>query len=375
MGLLLSIFILVLIVILVFGTKKALKGEFHNDFLSIRVTNGLKGYAAIGIMLHHLTQTITQYGNIQKGVINIFNDFGVLYVGTFFFLSGYGLFTSFRIKDNYLDHFFKRRLPAVLIPFYMANTIFIIFSLMSGMKLRIGQLISCFTGWLLLNTQLWYIVEIVFLYLLFYLCFRYIKNKNISYALMGVLIILLSIGSLLLGHDNKTFCGGAWFKGEWWYNTTLLFFVGITISKYETEILKQVKKYYTAILLIGICGFILLFSASEYMLIHAGYWCEGVGNPGYTEKFMTLGAQLPMVIVYVLLFLLITFKFQFKNKVLHFLGNISLELYLIHNLFITWFNGRINNDFFYILVVYTCSILLAVVLKYIDTKIITSIKG
>ena len=372
----LSGYILVLLVVLVVGVRISKKKEFHEDFLSLNITKGIQGFAAVAIMMHHLTQTVTQYGEINKGLITIFNEFGVLFAGTFFFLSGYGLFTSMETKPDYLKHFIRRRLPVVVIPFYIINWIFLILIPLSPQKLTLGinDWISMISGWMLLNKQLWYIVEIVILYIIFYILFRFLKNKNLSYALMGIFTVLITIGSLLLGHDMKTFTGGAWFHGEWWYNTTFLFFVGMTFAKFYKPITNFIKKYYIVVLFVGIVGFLLLFSAYRYVAGIAGYYCEWPGHPGYLEKFMTVGLQLPMVIFYVVTFLIITMKLQFKNSVLKFLGKISMELYMIHNIFIIIFSCIIKNDVLFFSAVYVASLVAAVILHYIDQLIINKIR-
>jgi peptidoglycan/LPS O-acetylase OafA/YrhL len=114
------------------------------------------------------------------------------------------------------------------------------------------------------------------------------------------------------------------------------------------------------------------------MLKAHSYWSEVPGvTKGYQDKFMTLSCQLPMVITFVLLILLITMKIQFKNKILDFLGMISLEIYLLHGLFLDQFsiNGQvaITDPFLYTLAVIGASIVLATVVHYICKVLISFI--
>ncbi len=372
----LSIYILVLLAVLVVGVKVSKRKEFHDNFLSLDITKGIQGFAAVAIMLHHMVQTVTQYGAVYKGVITIFNEFGVLFAGTFFFLSGYGLFVSMQTKPDYLKHFLGRRLSVVVIPFFIIDWIFLILIPLSPdkMVLSISDWISFITGWVLLNKQLWFIVEITILYIIFYFLFRFLKNKNLSYILMGIVTLLMSVGSLFLGHDTKTFTGGAWFHGEWWYNTTLLFFVGMTFAKFYKPLIAFIKKYYIVIVSVGIIGFVLLYRAYKFVAGTTGYYYEWPGHPGYVEKFMTVGLQLPMVIFCVVTFMMITMKLQFNNLILRFLGKISMELYMIHNLYILIFSYIIKNDILFVLVVYTLSIISAVLLHALDQWIIKKVR-
>ena len=80
----LVIYMVLLFLVLVWGCKKAKKGTFHEDFLSYPVIKGVQGFAALAVILHHVTQDVTQYGQHYKGPINVFVDAGVLFTGLFF---------------------------------------------------------------------------------------------------------------------------------------------------------------------------------------------------------------------------------------------------------------------------------------------------
>lgn len=163
-------------------------------------------------------------------------------------------------KDNYFSGFFKKRYLSILVPFYVVIVVFILYFLAIGYKFTVGEFIGYITGWVLINTHTWYIVEIALLYLIFYLTFKFIKNENISLIVMTVVVIAMTAGSLLLGH------GEYWFQGEWWYNTSLLFVVGIAFAKYKDKIIGFVKKFYiqtvivTALISVG-----LYFASSLYI--------------------------------------------------------------------------------------------------------------
>lgn len=369
----LSIYLLALLLVLFYGVKIAGKGYFFDNFLDLTITKGLQGIVALAIILHHLTQKVTQYGQYDKGLIGIMNDAGVLLTGMFFFFSGYGIYTSLLHKEGYLNVFLRKRLPAVLIPFYTTNTIFVLSSLMLGYKMTIGEFFLYISGLVLLNSQMWYIVEIVVLYLAFYIVFRKIKKQNIAFMAMALFIIVMTTVSLLLGHDYNYASGGAWFKGEWWYSSTWLFFVGMVAARYRTGVIAFAKKYYRILLPIGIILFVIMHKATVYMLSHVGYWAEYEGYPGYKEKLLTYLVQAPTVVVFVLTFLLLTMKIQFNNRIAGFLGKIAIELYLIHNIFIYALPQVVENEFLFYLCVYAGGILAATGIHYIDGWLIGKI--
>ncbi|NLG03214.1 MAG: acyltransferase [Clostridia bacterium] len=376
-----SISILVLYIVLAAGFKKSAKGEFHEDFMSLKVTKGLQGFAAVGIMLHHLVQSITKYGEINYGPLNLFNDVGVLFAGMFFFFSGYGLMVSLETKPNYLDTFVKKRFPVILIPFYLVNLIFVVCNgvfnnLFIGEAIKPGEVMLALSGFVLMNTHLWFIVEICVLYVLFYIIFRLIKNRNAAYAVMGICTVALIIISVLLGHDYESFSGGVWFKGEWWYNTTILFFIGMTIAKFKDAVFAAVKKHYAVFMTVGFVLFAVLFVLTRYVMMNHGYYTETEVSMGYADKFITLIVQTLMAAAGILFFMMLTMKLQFSNKILDFLGKISMELYMLHNLFImTMTDGMQYADVnHYLITIYGCAILAAVALHFIGGKILKSIK-
>ena len=111
-----------------------------------------------------------------------------------------------------------------------------------------------------------------------------------------------------------------------------------------------------------------LYNRTIYMLQTKGYWYEWDGYPGYKEKWQTLGVQFSFVFVVVLTVVILLQKIKCSNRLLDFLGEIALELYLIHNLFLLYM--PIKNRVFYILACYAASILLAAILHTADKKLI-----
>ena len=139
----LAMYMVLLLFILGWGCKKAKKGTFHEDFLSYPVIKGVQGFAALAVILHHVTQEVTQYGRYYKGAINVFVDAGVLFTGLFFFCSGYGLIVSMKEKEDYLQGFLKKRLPAVLVPFFVCNLLFILVNLLLGRQVPTLVVLLC----------------------------------------------------------------------------------------------------------------------------------------------------------------------------------------------------------------------------------------
>ena len=108
-------YLLCLVLLLWGGNFAGFKDEFHEDFMSLQNAKALRGFAAIGVILHHISQE-DAFQTIKQ--IGIFKDAGYFMVAIFFLCSGYGLMKNLETKPDYLDGFLKKRLPVIVIPFY-----------------------------------------------------------------------------------------------------------------------------------------------------------------------------------------------------------------------------------------------------------------
>lgn len=376
--LLLCIFPAILLVLMLIKIKIAPKGCIHEDFLSLQQSKIMQGIAAVCIVFHHLSQYITNYGNVWKGPITVFSSLGILFTTIFFFCSGFGLMQSLKTKPDYLKGFLKKRMPAVWIPFMISNGIYLVWlGMYFGKVDSVIDSLICFFGFRLLNTNTWFLVEIMILYLAFYFTHRFIKKPRNAMAAMSVFVGIMIIGSLLLGHDNSEM-GGSWFMGEWWYNTTIFFLVGMYVSKYYDKILAFFKRNYKWLLPVSVLLFLMTFGLEEYVIRVFGYYKEWEGHPGYGAKFITLIAQILTCSFWLLTIMLVSMKVRIKNIVLVLLGKISLEIYVLHEIFRFFFTYEYDRNpvvlFTWVLV---CSIALAIPLHLIQRwliKLITADK-
>ena len=97
-----------LFIYLLAGAKIYKKGSWNVGFLSLEQTKLLQGFAAVVVMCHHLSQKVSAHWinrmYYHKGM-EAFVEVGYLCVSIFFFCSGYGLYKSYRDKENYLEGF------------------------------------------------------------------------------------------------------------------------------------------------------------------------------------------------------------------------------------------------------------------------------
>lgn len=348
-----------LMVLLFYGAKKAPAGGYTKETFSLKKSKAFQGFLAVCVIMHHMYIVLLSELD-YKGALSMFKNSGVIIVGFFFFASGYGLITSLHQKDNYLKGFIKKRIFTVLVPFFICNYVYLTTMLLMGKKYAMSDLLYVFFGVKLLNSQMWFAVEIMFLYILFYVIFRFIKQEKIAYMIMGACIVAIMGGSLLLGHDLTTAEIVSWFRGEWWYNTTFVFFIGMLAARFKEKLLPWIKKRYYLCL-----SMLLILSSffgimSKRLLEEKGYWIEDIFYKGYAEKIETLAFQLPMVVFSVGVILLFMMKITFYNKALEFFGRFSLEVILINNVFIVCLlKLAVVNEILYIIAVFAATILAA----------------
>lgn len=332
----------------------------------------LEAVACIGVILHHLTQHISSYGSINRGPITILSSMGILFTSVFFFFTGYGLIVSVMTNPNYLDTFLRHRLSKVLIPFLTANILCVLvrvfYNCIPTMPVDVFRAIF---GLVLLNGNGWYIVEVFFLYIAFYILFRLIKNKDLAIILLCFFTIMMILYSYGLGHDHSDI-GDRPFYGEWWYNSTIVFIMGVIFARFRCSIVPFLKKFYRFMLPVVSVSFIIAFVIEEHILKTHGYYHESITIDRISSAFITLIAQMVLCVLFVFLVLLINMKIKIENRILKGISTISMELFLIHGLFLyNVFNFTYINDFLMYIIVFVCSIPAAIIMHFINTPLCT----
>ena len=359
------LFIVALAALLLFGAAPAARGEWQPDPLGYKSSKNIQGLCSVAVMLHHLSQRIA-FSSQDPGALGAFVNAGVFFVGLFFFFSGYGLFKSLQSKPDYLRSFFTRRIPAVLIPLALTNIIYMVFEMLRAEHYDLSRFLLGLVSWSMPNPHAWYIIELLMLYAAFWLAFRFIKNRKAALAALSAFVVVFVCVCVFRGH------GSGWFRGEWWYNTTLLFPLGMYAAMYGKR-LEEIAKKRWVVLCVGsfaVCA--ALFAANLWMLDNVSYYA------GYAESFACLGVQLPCVAAFVAFIALLLLKVRFDNAALRLLGSMTLEIYLIHNLFVEGYNGGfvyIESRSMYVLCTIVSALAVAYVLNRFNARLISGISA
>ncbi len=359
-----TVYVLIL-ALFIWGGKFAgfKKDQFHENSSSLDSMKSLRGFAAIGVILHHISQEQAfQWANnfgTKPGELSIFVNAGYLFVAIFFFCSGFGLIKSLETKPDYFNGFLKKRvLKALVIPYYVSIIIYGILRFASGERFAPLQWVTNLVGITMMNPYAWYPIIAAILYIAFYLIFKNIKNRKVCYILLAAVILLLGMIFCVNGHfpwfagpknwwlsqsgelQNKWWTQQQvwWISGEWWINSCPAFLIGMLFAQFEDQIRLWFKKFYWGKLLL-----VLIITAATFMLsgfgqMHFGWWTEFNGNgPDIGKKIATYFCVIPYSMAFPLMLFTIMLKYKVSNPVSRFFGKYSLETYMMNLIAITAF--------------------------------------
>lgn len=322
------VFIVLLFTFLVFTSLKRRDDIIaEGQTLSSNVSYSIRGIAAIEIMLGHIgldTQNAFLYANRKAGI---------LFVGVFFMLSGYGLIFSLKNKPNYVNSFLKKRFLRIFVPAYIIYiiTLFIVlyqegwnWELSSVLKyIFLGNFVNG-------NGYRWYVIELIGLYLVFKLLYKRFSIHRANYLFL-IISTIFTIGAFALHFGSS------------WYGSMLCFNVGLFYGEYTKEIDNFFQKKFLKKNIL--CAFFVLLGIGGFFVFGENF----LGNVilrNLASVFWTL---------WLLSFLQ---KVSICSRLGVFLGKISYEIYLIHPMVIILLKD-ISDPFLFSVICITFSLFLA----------------
>ena len=161
------LFYFLLALVLFFGAKSTGRGQWNEEYTSLKQTKILQGITALGIALHHMAQkTCAPWHPTAFTVhgLDVFVPVGYLFVAVFLFCSGLGLYKSFKTKPDYLKGFFRRRILPIIIAFYLSEFIYTGIRLIMGERMNLITILWSLSGLHMANFNAWYVVVIPFFF-------------------------------------------------------------------------------------------------------------------------------------------------------------------------------------------------------------------
>lgn len=269
----------------------------ETEYISLNQTNCIKGFLACGVMLFHLTR--------DASFARLFFPCGSLFVGLFFFYTGYGIMYQYLTRgEAYLKGFPKKKLGKVLMPW-------VILALFSPVYYAMGAdpTAALETGRLVQNIleQIgewvpngWFIFVTLLFQLVFYCLVHFGCRKPLALIIGNSAFVILYM--MAMYHFGM---------GHWWYYRCHCFILGLIWASYREELVAVFKKHYFLWLLILTASLVRLYIV-------------------YVTKNNDYLVTMAMLTVFVVLVQLVSMKLKLGNPVLTWLGSISMEMYLVH---------------------------------------------
>lgn len=337
-------FLLVLLLLLLLVEKIEYKDisstSSQEEYLNQKYTNQLRGFFAVMVIYSHLALQID-----QTGIFNVFSNFGNYAVGVFFFLSGYGLLVQYKKKGRtYLKGFLWRRvIVSLLIPYLIFNIIYYVsYMLLEKQVTVLDMLVSLINGHPLVSNS-WYIIAIFYFYLVFYI------SAIISAKRLRLITSLCFVGSLAW----MMICHGMGY-GDWWFYSCFTFNAGMIWVLVHEKAESWFREYFWMKEVGVLITCIALYYAAIILPQYIGM-----------QTLIYLGCMQISAVMFCVFVICLGIQVRFTGKCLSLLGKCSLELYLIHGLFISLLRSEkiyLDSNMGFSLAVVALSVLVAVVL-------------
>lgn len=279
------------------------------QLMSKRETNWFRGIAAVMIVLSHYAEWWNWF-TPTEGNAEVFRlaltKLGVYGVDIFFLFSGYAMVKSLGQERMY-PGFVWKRIKNVYIPYFIVVGII---ELLSGGFSSARDFWNFASGY-----DYWYMAVLFVFYIGFIAVYTIMEGK-------GPRVVTFCIFTYIFSHVLYN-------KGmyDFWYMSNIAFAMGVIAGEYETSIKKTLDKMGIPILLVLAVG--MLF------VIRSGLEPKGMEEEG--QLWIQIGATL----VWTLFIMTLAAKLRIKDKILAFIGEQSLYIYLTH----TYIFMRCVNNF------------------------------
>lgn len=271
--------------------------------------NKLRGIFALIVVLGHAVR-------YESCLLSPFGNFMLICVGFFFYISGMGLSISYNTKENYLDNFISKRFLKLIYIALLALVFTTVIAFISPIKTNFANIpesLRIFIRAIFVRTN-WYIRELLLLYLMFYVVFKYFKRGKC--LIITCLCIILCFVMFLLGYTR---C---------WFASILCFPLGIASVQYYEQFSSLFRKA------IGKAMIALLLVIGLSFKILNNFLVNNTDLSFSTTEFIFSFGNNILCIGFILLLFTVIMKFEFDNPVLRFFTRYSTELYVFQFVFL-----------------------------------------
>lgn len=317
-----------------------------DEWLSKYRTDALRGIAIMCVIIHHMTLESVEFAPYTFP----FTQMGFAGVAVFFLLSGYAHMSIYGERKMHFS-FLLKKCRRMLLPYFLIYIFYLIVMVLNGNRIVISQIFFDILQLKLPGTLCWYFKIQLLLYVILYLCFGvFFKAKGKSIKACTVTIgVVIYIGIAYI------------FELEvYWYITVIYFSIGLWIGVFKERIYAILKQY---------SFYFCITSVAMFAGLQMSTFLKGFGDYYYL-------IQMLITLSFVCICLLAIMFLNFKSIILKFLGEISLELYLVHGMLLgdnalnQWEFYKLADIILYLLLVILISLIVHTVSRYIGKKIV-----
>ena len=318
------------------------------DYLSIESCTSLRGIAAIGIVLHHISERI-QGDSFFRWLAVI----GYILVSYFFFLSGYGLMAQYREKkDVYIGGFLRKRVLYLVIIYLLDIALYALFDALMGKPHTIGEIFkSILVSGIARNS--WYMIVLIGVNFVFWIVFTGFRSTTENFKIFCIFLVQMFFAVCCVVFDISPI----------WYYSNFGFTAGMLYFNYQSAIDKQLERRY-AVPFIAIVFFYCVFYFVPSLI-------ERFSTGGFTFLIRTICRLLssPMSAV---LIVILSYRFNPFTVLWKKIGELSLEIYLLHGLVFSFLRSNVlfvQSDMLWTVLTVAISILFAIPAHWLNKRI------
>lgn len=279
-----------------------IQSNMNEIFLNKNYTDLIKGLAMLSIVIGHIVQMLIPSNFLfYKQLLFFLCQINIIFVGCFFFFSGYGNYLSVKKIDSIQSKLLKifSKIYRIYFVFGGALILYILlYSLFhSGYSfVNISNFFYFISTITIPGLTMWYLKVQVFLYLLFMISVLFFKYSDLISFVFVVISIILAI----------------FFKiTPLWWQTILCFPLGIFVA-HHLSLFKNFSNSKIKIIIV----LLVIFSVLLFF------------TPNTISRIIMALSGTSLVV-------LISYFSSPKNAVLEFLGKNSIQLYIYHWVFIS----------------------------------------
>lgn len=317
-----DVLIVALIAVCLWGLK--FSREQFPDYIDKPQTESVKGIFTILILFSHMRGYIAGGGNMQYSCI--FNAamlaFGQMVVVMFLFYSGYGVMEALkRNRGVYTRTFMKKRFLKVWLMFVAAVVLYLVLSLISGVRYSPREYVLCWIGYESIGNSNWFVFDILVLYLATYAGMRISDRLKSGLGTIAMLTCFLSF--LVM---TALVAAG---KQAYWFDTIMAYPVGMLYSYDKEKIERYAASWrrWSA----AMCCTAIVFAAI-YLVGSLANRGDILADNNPARQAAMSANHIFSAPLFAVAVVLLTMRIKFDNRVLRWIGINAFSIYILQRL-------------------------------------------